>query len=145
MFNHNNFQNKSIQDIEQDPYLLSLYQLEQVFMERKRKKEERLRRQRIGRENQLVGDEMDQEQEEEVNGLEEVNKLFSSIDRDNQTDDQLNAIQLLIKKEKERKNSQMRAKISNKLIDQMLIFALINKNTITEILITQSLNQSNIN
>ena len=61
MFNHNNFQNKSIQDIEQDPYLLSLYQLEQVFMERKRKKEERLRRQRIGRENQLVGDEMDQE------------------------------------------------------------------------------------
>ena len=88
---------------------------------------------------------MDQEQEEEVNGLEEVNKLFSSIDRDNQTDDQLNAIQLLIKKEKERKNSQMRAKISNKLIDQMLIFALINKNTITEILITQSLNQSNIN
>ena len=51
-------------------------------------------------------------------------------------DDKLNAIQLLLKKEKERKNNQMRAKISNKLIDQMLIFALINKSTITEILIT---------
>lgn len=42
-------------------------------MERKRKKEERLRRLRIGRENQLEGSEMELEQEEEVNGLEEVN------------------------------------------------------------------------
>ena len=59
--------------MEQDPYLSSLYQLEQVFMDQKRKKEERLRRQRIGRENQLEGSEMELEQEEEVNGLEEVN------------------------------------------------------------------------
>jgi len=73
MFGHNNFYNKNIQDIEQDPYLLSLYQLEQVFIERKRKKEERLRRLRIGRENQIEGSEMELEQEEEVNGLEEIN------------------------------------------------------------------------
>lgn len=73
MFGHNNFYNKNIHDIEQDPYLLSLYQLEQVFIERKRKKEERLRRLRIGRENQIEGSEMELEQEEEVNGLEEIN------------------------------------------------------------------------
>ena len=94
MFGHNNFLHKNIQDIEQDPYLLSLYQLEQVFLERKRKKEERLRRLRIVRENQLEGSEIEIEPEEEVNGLEEINQLFRSVVGESQvgSDDKLNAI-----------------------------------------------------
>lgn len=48
---------------------------------------------------------------------------------------------MLIKKKKEKRKSQMKAKISNKFIDQLLVFSLINKGYIKEIMQKECLKQ----
>lgn len=123
MFGHNNVDD--LDDVIQgDSDLEDLHELEkQELRQRKAREERRMRHQREAE----IKDRMNQDEVREMQMLEESFEEREPGCELFQSDAKNEAMAQLVKKKKERLDSQMRAKVSNKFLTQLFMFSLVNK------------------
>lgn len=136
IFGHGNMDPEDI--LQADSDLEDLHELEKIELRQRKAREEsrRIRRhQRMAEKMAETPDGLNQDEllldEQSAEEKDQGCELFSAHAPNNH---KLDAIAQLVKKKKERLDSQMRAKISNKFLTQLFMFSLVNKAFIRETL-----------